>query len=155
MGSALLPLHEGLIITSNGVESGVVTAAEFNTDDVLGVTSVASGLTLDNGVAEQVHETVIISGSHELAVSRAADGVDVSSIGSGGVDTLGLPLELAGLGLPSGTLGVGAARWVLSAVWDGEEQKLVSTTVGADVRAILAPVKSHDVGGVSLALANK
>jgi hypothetical protein len=154
VGSAFLPLHEGLIVTSNGEEVAVISA-ESNADDVLGVTSVASGLTLDDGVAEQVHETVIISGSHELAVSRAANRVDVSSIGSGGVDTLGLPLELAGLGFPLGTLGVGTARWVLSAVWDGEEQKLVSTTVGADVRAILAPVKSHDVGGVSLALANK
>ena len=150
--SALLPLHEGLIVTTNGEESGVISA-EQDTDDVLRVTTVRSWHGLDAWVVEDVDETVVITGGEELLVSRAADGVDVGAIGALGVDTGGLPEELAGDGSPDSVLEVGSAGWVLVARGDLEEEELVSTAVGAEVLGVSAPVESHDVGGVASALA--
>ena len=64
------------------------------------------GLALDAWVIEEVDETVVITGGEELLVSRAADGVDVGAIGALGVDTGGLPEELAGDGSPDSVLEV-------------------------------------------------
>lgn len=111
--------------------------------------------TSSDGVAEEVHETVVITSGDELAVGGASDGVDVSAISALGVDTVGLPLELAGLGLPLNWDGVGATVLVLLAVRDSEEEELVGTAVGADVLGVSAPIHGHDVGVVSFACALK
>ena len=113
---------------------------------MLGVTTVASGSALDAGVSEEVDEAVVITSGEELTVSGAADRVDVSTVSAGGVDTGGLPLELASLASPCGTLGVAATRRILFAVGDGVEEELVGTAVRADVVGLSAPVKSHNVG---------
>ena len=110
--SGSFPLHEGLIVSTNREESGV-TGAEHDTDDVLGVTSETLGLALDAWVVEEVDETIVITGGEELFVIGATDGVDVGTIGALGVDTLGLPEELAGDGGPLDVLQVGSAAWVL------------------------------------------
>ena len=154
MCSALLPLHEGLIVSTDGEESGV-TGAEHDTDDVLGVTSETLGLALDAWVVEEVDETVVITGGEELFVLGATDGVDVGTIGALGVDTLGLPEELAGDGGPLNILEVGSAAWVLRAVLSSEEEELVGTTVGADELGVSAPVEGHDVRVVASACAAK
>ena len=142
--SAFLPLHKGLIVTSNG-EEVAVAKAEHDAGDVLGVTAVRSGYTLDAGISEEADETVIVTGSEEHLVIRTADGVDMGAIGATGVDTLRLPKELASGGGPLNWLGVGSARGILLAVLRGEEEELVGTTVGTDVLGMSAPVKSHDV----------
>lgn len=150
--SAFLPLHEGLIVSTNGVEVTVILG-EHDTDDVLGVTAVTAGLAaLSARVAEQVDEAEIVSGSQKHAIAGAANGVDVSTIGASGVDTFSGPLELDSLGCPLDTSCVGSATLVLSPVAIlGEEEELVSATVGAEVLGVLAPVKGHDVGVVGLA----
>jgi hypothetical protein len=151
----MLPLHEGLIVATNREEFGV-SLAEHNTDDMLGVTSEASGeATLSAGVAEQVDETVVVTGGQELLVVGASNGVDVGSVGARGVDTFGGPLELDGVGSPHGGGGVGTTGWILIARGDLEEEELVGTTVGAEVFGSGAPVQSHDVRVVSSARANE
>jgi len=143
--SAFLPLHEGLIVTTDGVEVGVAST-EHDTDDVLRVTTVgARHATLAARIAEEADETVVITSGEESAVTGCAHRVDVSAIGAGGVDTLGVPSELDGLGGPCGAGGVGSARGILLAVGDGEEEELVGATVGADGCGSSAPVHSHDV----------
>jgi len=106
--SAFLPLHEGLIVTTDGEET-LVASAEHDTDDVLGVTAVASGLAFDARVVEEVHETEIVTSGEDLLVVGAANGVDMGAIGASGVDTSGLPEELAGGGGPLSVLEVGTA----------------------------------------------
>ena len=118
---------------------------------MLGVTTVRSGSALDAGVAEQVDETVVITSGEELAIAGASDGVDVSAITALGVDTLGVPRELDSLGGPDDGGGIAATRLVLLAVGHFEEEQLVSTTVGADVVGLRAPVQSHDVRVVTAA----
>jgi len=117
---------------------------------VLGVTTVASGLALDAGISEEVDETVVITGSEELTIVRAGNRVDVSTISTAGVDSLGLPLELACLGSPDGVDSVGTAGGVLGESINGEEEELVGTAVGADNLRMCAPVKGHDVRVVCL-----
>lgn len=87
----------------------MVASAEHDTDDVLGVTTVTSGSAFDARVVEEVHETVIVTSGKDLLVEGAAHGVDMGAIGTSGVDTSGLPEELAGGGGPSSVLEVGTA----------------------------------------------
>ncbi len=116
---------------------------------MLRVTTVASRSALDAGVSEEVDKAVVITSGEELTVSGAADRVDVGTVSARGVDTGGLPLELASLASPCDALGVAATRRILFAVGDGVEEELVGTAVGADVVGLGAPVKSHNVGLVS------
>ena len=101
-------MHESLIVSTDRVKTGIILG-EHDTDDVLGVTTERSGLGLDAGISEEVDETVIVTGSEELTVAGASNGVDVSTISAAGVDSLGLPLELACLGSPDGVDSVGTA----------------------------------------------
>ena len=103
--SALLPLHERLIVAADGEEVCVVIG-EHDTDDVLGVTAVAAWLGLDAWVVEDVDETVVITSGEELLVSGAANGVNVGAVSARWVDTRGLPEELAGNGSPNSVLQV-------------------------------------------------
>jgi hypothetical protein len=126
-------LHEGLVIATNRVETGVI-GAERDTDDVLRVATVGSGLAaLSARVTEEANEAVVIAGSQELSIRGASDAVDVGTIGARGVDALSLPLELACLASPCGASGVGSAAWVLIAVGDRVEEELVGATVRANV----------------------
>ena len=144
--SALLPLHHGLIVATNREEFGVI-CGEHRTDDVLGVTAVRSGnTTLSARVAEEANETVVITGGQEHTIIGASNTVNVGTICARGVDTLSLPLELAGLGGPDSGSGVRSAGWILCAFGDSVEEELVSTTVRADVSVVRAPVQGHDVG---------
>ena len=148
-------MHEGLVIATNRVETGVI-AAERDTDDVLRVATVGSGLaTLSARIAEEADETVVIAGGQELTISGASNAVDVGAIGARGVDALSLPLELACLASPCGASGVGSAAWVLIAVRDGVEEELVGTAVRADVAGFGAPVEGHDVRVVGTALSGE
>ena len=150
--SAFLPLHEGLIVATDREDSGVILAPK-DTDNVLGVTTVRAWLSLDARVVEDVDKAVVIAGCEEHLVAGAADGVHVGAIGALRVDTGGLPEELAGDGGPLGVLEVGAARWVLLAAGNLEEEELVGTAVGANELGVAAPVKSHNVRAVARALA--
>ena len=74
---------------------------------MLRVTAVRSGLsTLSAWVTEEANETVVITSCQELTVIGASNAVDMGTIGALGIDTLSLPLELAGLGGPGGASGV-------------------------------------------------
>ena len=153
--SAFLPLHEGLIVTTDG-EQVSVSGAEKDAGDVLGVTTERSGDTsLEAGVVEEADKTVIVTGGKEHLVIGTADGVDMGAIGASGVDTLGLPEELAGHGGPLSVLEVGAAGRILLAVFSGEEEELVSTTVGSEELGVSAPVEGHDVRAVTLAFSTE
>ena len=122
--SLALPLHEGLIVATDGEELGV-SSTELDTNDVLGVTTERAGeATVSAWVAEEVDETKVVTSGEELTVTGAGNGVDVSAIGALGVDALSLPLELAGLGGPLNAGGVAAAVLILLAVWDGEEEEI-------------------------------
>ena len=142
--SALLPLHERLIVAADGEECSVALA-EQDTNDVLGVATVRSGLSLDARVVEDVHETEVVAGGEEHMVVRAADGVHVSAVCAGGVDARGLPEELAGDGCPFSVFQVGSAGWVLLAGGNLEEEQLVGAAVRADELGVGAPVEGHDV----------
>ena len=50
-----------------------------------------------------VNEPVVITSREEHLVTGSANGVDVSTIGAGGIDALSLPKELAGCCSPLGT----------------------------------------------------
>lgn len=153
--SAALPLHEGLIVSTNRVET-LVVGGEHGADDVLGVTTVRSGLsTLSAWVTEEANETEVITGGEEHTIVGASDAVDVSTIGARGIDTLSLPAELDGLAGPDSAGGVRSAGGILLAVGDGVEEELVGTAVGADVFVVGAPIQGHDVGVVSGALADE
>ena len=120
------------------------------------MTAVRSGLsTLSAWVTEEANETVVITSGQELTVIGATNAVDVGAIGALGIDTLSLPLELAGLGGPDGGSSVRSTRGILLAVGDGVEKELVCTTVRADVFVVRAPIQSHDVGVVGGALADE
>ena len=120
------------------------------------MTTVRSGLfTLSAWVTEEANETVVITSGKELSVMGASNAVDVGTIGALGVDTLSLPLELAGLGGPDGSSGVRSAGGILFAGGDFVEEELVSTTVRADIFVLRAPIQGHDVGVVSGALADE
>ena len=73
----------------------------------------------------------------------------MGSVGAGGVDTFGGPLELDGVGSPLRGGGVGSAGGILIPGGGLEEEELVGTTVGADVLGTVAPVQCHDVRVVS------
>lgn len=120
---------------------------------MLGVAAVRARHRLDAWVIEDVDEAVVITGGEEHLVAGAADGVHVGAVGAARVDTGGLPEELAGDGGPLGVLEVGAARWVLLAAGDFEEEELIGAAVGADELGVAAPVESHDVRAVARALA--
>lgn len=77
----------------------------------------------------------------------------MGAVGASGVNASGLPEELASGSGPLSVLQVGAARWILLARGDLEEEQLVSTAVRADELGVSAPVHSHDVGAVFVALA--
>jgi len=124
---------------------------ESNTGDVLGVTSQRSGLSTFSGrVSVDLDETVVITTSDEHTVLGAVNTIDVSSIGTAGEDTLNIPRELGSLSGPSNTGGVASTRRILRAVVHLEEEELISTTVGADVRTINSPVKVSDIRIVGL-----
>ena len=62
--SALLPLHKGLVIATDGVEVAVARS-EHNTDNVLGVATVRTGPALDARVTEEADEAVVVTGGKE------------------------------------------------------------------------------------------
>ena len=89
---------------------------------MLRVTAVRSGLsTLSAWVTEEANETVVITSGQELTVIGASNAVDVGTIGALGINTLSLPLELAGLAGPDGGSGVRSTGGILLAVGDGVE----------------------------------
>jgi len=148
-------LHEGLIVSTNGVETSVVRG-EHGTDDVLGVTTVRSGLaTLSARVTEEANETIVITGCQEHTIIGAGNAVDVGTISALGVDALSLPLEFAGLASPDSGSGVRSAAWILVAVRDCVEEELIGTAVRADVFVMGAPIQGHDVGVVGGAFADQ
>jgi len=77
----------------------------------------------------------------------------VGAVGLSGVNARGLPEELASGSGPLSVLQVGAARWILLARGDLEEEQLVTTAVRADELGVSAPVHTMNVGAVFAALA--
>jgi len=113
---------------------------------VLRVTTVGSGLaTLSARIAEEANKTVIITSGQEHTIRGASNAVDMGTISARGVDALSLPLELAGLGCPSGASGVRSAGWILSAAGNSVEEELVGTAVRSDHVTSCGPVHGHDV----------
>ena len=95
-------MHEGLIVAADRVEA-LVAWTEGDTDDVFGVSPVGTRSSADARVVEDVDETVVITSGEEHLVTGSANGVDVCTIGAGGIDALSLPKELAGCCSPLGT----------------------------------------------------
>ena len=52
------PLHKGLIVSTDREE---VVLSEKDLGDVLGVTTVRSGLSLDAGIVEEVDEAIVVT----------------------------------------------------------------------------------------------
>jgi hypothetical protein len=102
-------------------------------------------------VSEEGNETVVITTDEELSIGGSSDTVDVSTIGSSGVDTLSAPLEFHSLSCPDNTFGVRSARWILRTIFSSPEEEFISTTVRSEILIVRAPIKSHDVGRVTFA----
>lgn len=123
---------------------------------MLGVASVHATVVAHAGwVSEKSYETVVVSGSKELAVVGSSNAIDVSAISALGVDSLNVPAEFHGGGCPVNAGSVGSSRCILRAVAGLPEEELVSTAVSPDPLVVLGPVEGHDVGRVSLALTFK
>ena len=89
-----LPLHEGLIVTTDGPEVAVIWT-EHSTDNMLGVTTERPWFASHAAwVSEDGNETVVISTGKESTVGTSANTVDVSAISALGVDSLNVPSEL-------------------------------------------------------------
>ena len=88
MRSQLLPLHEGLVISSHR-EDVAASFREGDTYDVLRMAAIRSGNTaISAWVTEQVDETVVVTGCKVLTVWGSSNGVNVSSVSARRVDTL-------------------------------------------------------------------
>jgi len=87
-------------------------------------------VTLECWVSPDVNQTEVVSGDHQLTVSRVAHIVDMSPVSSRWEDTSDEPPVLVGAGCPLGFNCVGCARGILGdfSVSDSEEEELVSST---------------------------
>ena len=104
-------------------------SSELGSDNVLRVSSEASWhASLSAWVSEKLDETVIVTGGDERLVLVEVDTIDMGSISSSWEESVNGPSELAVTGLPDGSSGVRCTVLVLSAVWDTEEEELVSVT---------------------------
>lgn len=143
--STSLPLHEGLIVTTDGPKVEVVVS-EHGTDNMFGMATVRAWSSSHAGrIVEQCHETVVISASKKLAIGGARDTVDVSAICALRVDSLDVPSELHGRGSPSDFSSVGPSRWILRDGIGLCEEKFVGSAVSSNPCIIFRPVKGHDV----------
>mmetsp|Transcript_31740 Transcript_31740/g.42988 ORF Transcript_31740/g.42988 Transcript_31740/m.42988 type:complete len:347 (-) Transcript_31740:322-1362(-) len=106
--------------------------------------------TISSRVSVKLDKTEVITSGNEHTILGTVDAIDVGAIGTAGEDTLNVPGELGSLSGPNGTSGVASTRWVLGAVVHLEEEELVGTAVGADVRTISSPVKVGDIRVVTL-----
>ena len=138
--SAYCPLHDSLIVTSNGPEFASILV-ELNSYNMLGVTSEASWEASAGGwVVPNADETEVVTGSNELAVLGEVYTVDVGTIDVSWVDTSLGPSISGSVGSPDSLNGRGGSTGVLLARWDGEKEKLMSTANSLDVGTVAAPI---------------
>lgn len=145
LSSALLPLHESLIVTTDGEDTVVLEEAVSNE---LGVTTVGLALSsLSAGVAEDTDIAPVITGDDEVAALVSTHGVDVRAIGTSGEDTINVPAELNSLGGKRHGCGVGSTGGVLGQVAifsDVPEEEFVSLASRSEILAVLGPIHSLD-----------
>ena len=127
--SASLPLHDGLIISTSGPDI-LIVIREDTASNMFRMSTVAAWIsTFTSWVSEEGNETIVITTGEELSVVRSSDTVDVSTIGSLGVDTLSAPLEFHSLSSPNNRFGISSARWILRTIFRHPEEEFISTTV--------------------------
>jgi len=153
--SALLPLHEGLIVTTDREDA---LTLEDEVGHELGVSTEGSGLSsLPDGVAEEADIAPVISSSDEITFRVSSDAVDVSAIGTSGEDTITVPAELDGLGCPRDSGGVRCTARVLlhlSVFTNVPEEEFVGQAGGSKELAIGRPIHGLDGRRVLLSRAH-
>ena len=101
--SVSLPLHESLVIASNGEEVSII-AVEGNSHDMLGVTSERNGqVTFSARISEDIDEAIIICDDDQGLILREAHIVDMSAISARREDTINEPSKLGGVCMPGGS----------------------------------------------------
>lgn len=147
--SALFPLHESLIVTTDGEDAVVLKEA---VSDKLGVTTVGLAFSsLSDGVAEDTDIAPVITSDNKASICVSTYVVDVRTIGTSREDTINVPGELDGLGGPNDRLGVGCTGRILvyAAVFtDVPEKEFVSLAGRSQVLGVFAPIHSLDGGRV-------
>ena len=89
--SAFLPLHQGLVVTTDR-EKVAVIFVEDRAHDVLRVSTIRAWLgTLTGRISEECDETVIVSTCEKFAVMRSSDTINVGTVSSARVDTFSVP----------------------------------------------------------------
>ena len=123
---------------------------------MLGVTAEADGLVgLASGVAENVHQAIVITGRDQETILGEVDIVNMGAIGPRGEDTINQPAELGVVGGPLDTGGVGGTVRVLVVGVSIEEEELVGTADGSDVVSVEGPIDRGDIRVVFLAHTDK
>jgi len=147
--SALFPLEDSLVVTTNGEKT---IALEKDTSAERGVSSEGSGSgSLSDGVSEDSHVVPVITSGDEVASSVSSDLVDVRSIGTSGEDTINVPRELDGLGGPHDRLGVGSTGGILSdatVFTHVPEKEFVGLASRSEPLGLNTPVNGLDGRGV-------
>jgi len=143
--SASLPLHEGLIVTTDGKDT---VSLEHAVGDVLRVATVGSALaSLSDGVTEDTDVAPVIASKDKSAVFIASNSVDLGAILTSGEDAVNVPGELDSLGCPHDRLGVGDTSGVLinaSSFTDVPEEELVSLAGRSKPLGVVRPIHSLD-----------
>lgn len=140
-----LPLHEGLIVTTDREDA---ISLEDAVGNVLRVTTVGSALSsLSAGVTEDTDVAPIISSEDKSAGLIASNSVDLGAILTSREDAVNVPGELDSLGSPHNRLGVGDTSGILvnaSVFTDVPEEELVSLAGRSEPQGVVRPIHSLD-----------
>lgn len=144
--SAQLPLHDGLIITTNTEEPlSQVASAKLDSDHMLRMTSVARRHTsLSARVSENIDKAEVITSGDQILLLIHVYTVDVWTISFSWEDAIDAPAKLAVLRCPNGSSCVWGTRRILITRWNNEEEKLVAIADRSQISAILTPVHASD-----------
>lgn len=155
VSSALLPLHESLVVATNREDA---VSLENDVSYELRVSTVSSALSsLSNGVTEEAHIAPVVSSEDELSCGVAADTIDVRSISTSGEDTINVPRELDSLSGPDNRDSVAGTVRVLSnatVFTDLPEEQLIGLASRSEVLGVGAPVHALNSRRVGIASSN-
>lgn len=106
--SGLFPLHEALIISSNGEKILIKrTPSKLDSNYVFRMTSETCWCVANSAwISEELNKTVVISCSDQALIFTKIDSVDVSTIGAFWEDTIDEPTKFGVTRSPVGSCGI-------------------------------------------------